>query len=391
MKISSIIKGALGISVILVLVIGAIGFNSVMEFVDNDEYVVHQSAFSGDLTVWNDAGWHPQWFGKVVAFKKAGDLYLSSDPLDGGKGADVQPIAVLFPDGSADVDVVARYELSLNEEIQKELYKKYGGETSVKSMIRQQVLEGMKQVGPLMSSSDAYSDRKSEVAILARSQALVGVYASDVSRDTTFDKEKNVVLVKSYDVKRDSLGIPVITKASILAEYAITLPVYNVKDMDFDDKTDALISARKEAQKAKQDAITAFQQGQARVASERATQEVEKIKQVTIAEKEKEVAVLNANRESEVAKLNAEKAKQEALATVRKAEAKKKELLLADGLSAKAKYEIDANKEARIESAKHYSKWVGPQIVVNGAGGKGGSGLGDVLMLERYQAMLSTK
>lgn len=390
MKISSLIKGAVGVAVAIVVVIGAICFTSITEYVDNTEYAIHQGALSGELTVWNEPGWHGQWFGKVVKFQKAGDIYLSSDELDGGKGADVQPVAVLFPDGSAEVDVVARYELSLAETIQKDLYKKYGSEASVKSMIRQQVLEGMKQVGPLMSSSEAYSDKKSDVAILARSMALEGIYASNVDVDTTVDKDKNIVLVKRYNVKRDTLGVPVITKESILKDYGITLPVYNVKDMDFDPKTVALIEARKNAQKAKQDAITAFEQGQAKVAEERATQEVEKIKQVTIAEKEKEVAVLDAEREKEVAALNAEKAKQEALATVRAAEAKKKELLLADGLSAKAKYEIDKRTEAQIESAKYYSKWVGPQIVVNGAGGgKGGSGLGDVLMLERYQAMLA--
>ena len=66
------------------------------------------------------------------------------------------------------------------------------------------------------------------------------------------------------------------------------------------------------------------------------------------------------------------------------------ELQLADGLSAKAKYEIDKRTEAAIESAKYYSQWKGPEIVVNGDGGKGG-GLESVLMLERYQAMLNNK
>lgn len=390
MKISSLIKGSIGIGAILLVIISGLAFSSVTEYVENTEYAVHQSITSGKLTVWNNAGWHWQMFGKVAKFKKAGDIYLSSDILDGGSEKNTQPVSVLFPDGSALVDVVVRYELPLAEDKQMELYRKYGSELSVISMIRQQVLEGMKQVGPLMSSSEAYSDRKSEVANLARVMALEGVYASAVDIETTTDKEENEIQIKKYRVKTDTLGNPIVVKTSILKEYNILLPVYNVKDMDFDPKTVALIEARKDAQKAKQDAITAFQNGQARVATEKANQEVEKIKQVTIAEKEKDVAVLNAQREKEVAELNAKKAEQEALATITTAEAKKKQLQLADGLSDRAKYEIDARKEATIESAKHYSQWKGPEIVVNGSSGSGG-GLESVLMLERYQAMLSDR
>lgn len=360
-----------------------IGFSSLTEFIDNDEYAIHQSAIKGKLTVWNTPGLHWQLFGKVVKYKKAVDIYLSSDPLDGGEGAEVQAVTVLFPDGQADVDVVARYKLSLNEEDQKELYINYGGPEAIKSMVRQQVLEAVKQVGPLMSSAEAYSDRKPEFAILAKNQALEGVYLSKIDVDTTKDNDDNLVFVKKYNVKLKN-GRPIITKESILGQYNITLPQFNVKDMRFDSKTVALINARKEAQKARQDAITAYQEGQAKIAKEKATQEVEKIKQVTIAEKEKAVAVLDAERKKEVAALAAKEAAEKKKEKVLLAQAKKAELEIADGLSERAQYEIDKRTEATIESAKYFSKWVGPQIVVTGSGGKGGSGLGDVLMLERY-------
>ena len=63
-----------------------------------------------------------------------------------------------------------------------------------------------------------------------------------------------------------------------------------------------------------------------------------------------------------------------------------------DGLSERAKYEIDKRTQAEIERAKYFSKWVGPEVVVYGGGqGKGGSALGDVLMLEKYMEIADKK
>lgn len=197
MKLSSIIKSALGVGGIVVIIIVILAFGSLMEYVDNDEYAIHQSIKSGKLTVWNAPGWHFQLFGKVEKYKKAVDIYLSGDPLDGGTGKEVQAITVLFPDGQADVDVVARYKLSLLEKTQKALYINYGNAESVKSMVRQQVLEGVKQVGPLMSSAEAYSDRKPEFAILGKRQSLEGIFQSEILIDTTTDKDSNLIFVKN--------------------------------------------------------------------------------------------------------------------------------------------------------------------------------------------------
>ena len=57
--------------------------------------------------------------------------------------------------------------------------------------------------------------------------------------------------------------------------------------------------AKQEAIRAKQDAITAEQQGLANVAKAKYEQEVEKVKEVTIAQKLYEVAALNAKKEDE--------------------------------------------------------------------------------------------
>ena len=398
-SVAKMFKGGIAIIVVILLVVIALGFNSFMEYVDNTDYAVHQNAFTGELTVWNTPGWHVQMFGKVMKFPKAGDIYLSSDELDGGSGKEVQPVSVLFPDGNAKVDVVCRYELSLIDSIQLELYKKYGNAQAVHNMIRQQIIESVKGVGPLMSSSEAYSDRKPEVAILARNMALTGIFASQVIIDTTYtveDGDSNQVIMKRYDVRKVD-GQPVVTKPSILKDYHIILPVFNVKDMDFDKKTIALIEARKDAQLSKQSAITAYQNGLAQVAKERATQEAIKIKAVTIAEKERDVAVLNAEKNRKVAELNADKAKQVALKTIREAKAQ------ADANALKVKAGLTPQERAEwkykttVDGIKAMygpgiGSWDLPDIMSGGGEGSGGfmEALGMNQMLE-LQAKMTKK
>ncbi len=392
MKIASMFKGVIGIGAVVVVAILIFMSGSLIEMVDNNEYVIHQSAIDRDMNVWNDAGMNWQLFGTVEHYRKQGAINLSSQKTDGGDGKFNQAVTVQFPDGHATIDITARYQLSLTEKHQTALYKNIGVESSVREFIRQQIIEGVKQVGNKMTSADAYADRRPEIAIIARDQILKGIFAAEITeRETGKDKDGNPILVKEYDVKTIN-GQPVITKTSALKEYGISLPQFNLKSMKFDDKTIALIEAKKNAKRAQQDAITAYEEGQAKVAQKKAEQEAIKIEAVTIAQKEKDVAVLDAQREKEVATLNAEKAKQEKKTAVLLAQAKKAELDIADGLSERVKYVVDKQTEATIESAKHFAQWKGPEIVINGGGsGKGGSNLGDALMLNQYMSILEKK
>ncbi len=73
-----------------------------------------------------------------------------------------------------------------------------------------------------------------------------------------------------------------------------------------------MVDARKTAQVDQQNAITAKAKGDALIATEKATQEVAKIKEVTIAEKNKEVAELDAEKLYKVAEFAALAAKENA-------------------------------------------------------------------------------
>ena len=134
--------------------------------------------------------------------------------------------------------------------------------------------------------------------------------------------------------------------------------------------------AKQSAIRAKQDAITAEEQGKANVAKAKYEEEVKK-----------ERAVVAAQQKFEVAALNAKEAAEKKKAVILAAEAKKHELLIADGLSDLAKYTIDADVRAAIGVAEHLAKWVGPQIVMTGgASGKGGSsGVSEALTIQMMQ------
>ncbi len=386
-------KGVVIVSIIVIVLALVLGSQHLVEYVTNSEYVVHQSAVKGKLTIWNSNGYQPQLFGRISHVAKTGDIYLSSDPLDGGTGAEVQAIEVQFPDGKAKIDVVAKYKLSLNQSNQEQLAIECPSEEAIKSMIRQQIIEAVKQTGPLMSSSEAYAEKRSEFSRLAQKQAIDGIYRSEVTYDTTYDADSIPVVEKNYGVMVDSLGSPVISKNGVLHGYGIDFIQFTVKDMEFDSMTVALIDARKEAQKADQDKITAERKGEARIASEKATQEVAKIKEVTIAQKaaevatiraqqEKDVAVLNATKKREVATENLQTTKLDAEATIVASKAKEIAIKKSGALTETRKYEIDAEVKKHVEGKEADSKRPVPGIIIGGSGSdNGGSGVDQAVMV----------
>ena len=353
-------------------------------------YQVKQRAIYGDLSVRNTPGTYGQWFGTITTYEIAGDIILSKDVFDGGTSKDVQAERVLFPNGYADINFVGMYEIPLYDSIQKAIHIRYGTNANLKYMIKQQVIEALKNTATLMSAEEAYSYKRADFVRLAWEQSLYGLYAANVETEIITNAAGQRQELKHYSVKLDEGGNPIITKPSLLAEYGIRLPQFNIKDMDFDEKLIGLIESRKDAQKAQQDAITEKARGETRIAKEKADQEVDKIKQVTIAQKEKEVAELNAEKKFKVAEFAAKEAEQEKIKKIEIAKGIAEELRIADGLSEKQKYEIDAKVKRDIGVAEHMSKWVGPKIIMTGdGGGKGSSRIENALMIKMMNDLVT--
>lgn len=367
---------AIVVSAIILLLVVRLG-NNLVETNKAGYYQVKQQFLKGTLTVRNTPGTYWQGLGMIETYEISGDIFLSKEAEDSpdGKNNDTNIAErVLFPNGYADINFVGMYEVAPMVESQTMLHIKYNTDENVKYMVKQQIIEALKNTGTLMSAEEAYSNKRAEFISLAREQALKGLYKAHVETDTISVSGGQKSIIKKYSVEYDASGNPVIMKESLLAKYNITLPQFNVKDMDFDPKLVALIEARKDAQKAEQDAITEKAKGEAKIAAEKATQEIDKIKQVTIAQKEKEVAELNASKGYEVAKFQAMEAKEKAkkIEAEGMANAAANRALVAAGLTPEQQMQMDI-KIAEVVSA-NIAKAPTPQIVFLNGGGSGGTG-----------------
>ena len=188
-------------------------------------------------------------------------------------------------------------------------------------------------------------------------------------------------------LKLDKDGNRVLTKKSALRLYGIKILQFEIQKIKLDSMAQKQLDIVKDremqrvanataAETAKQKAITAKAEGDARIAQAKADQEVIKMTAVTQAQKEKEVAVLKAQQGREVAKLNAEKAKFVADSTkqagIAAAEANK--ALVNAGLTPQARAEWEYKTKVGVaEALAKSANPLVPVIMMTGNDSKGGA------------------
>lgn len=344
-------------------------------FTTNDQgyYQIKQAAVSGTVSVHNESGTYLKAFGTVTTYHVSDMYYFSKSDLDGGKGAESDPIDIRFNDGgTAKVSGGIKFRLPADPDSQLLLHKDFKSYERVKhDLIRQTVAEALMQTATLMRAEESYSTRRSEFTSLVEDQVKNGIYETEAKEYKDKDADGNEFVIREVNIKLDKAGQPIIRKVSPLKAYNVTIIQFVIKDIDFDQTIDTLIQKKKEAEqmkvvakanaeKAKQDAITAREQGNAQIAIEKAKQEVEKIKEVTIAQKE-----------FEVSQLKRKQAEQDAAAEVTngKALAEVNRLKVQAGLTPLERATID--KETRIGVAHELAAIQLPQMMVTGGGGQG--------------------
>ena len=251
--------------------------------------------------------------------------------------------------------------------------------------------------------------------ILAKLKDIVMEKASQItSSEAIEDREKLAAAIRE-----DFVG------NAYLMGIGIKIEQFSITQIKFDETTTALFEAQQKADLQKKTAeaeemnleqqkkrtIAEYNQ---KVAESKGKADVEKIKQVTDAEREAELARIAAEKEVTVAKLEKEqqlvqiskekevaeiKAQKELSITeiarkteaeqleiiklkaqekVAEAEAKQKELELAKGISEQEKYRLDIEKETKIGVAKAYAEGIKgltlPKIVTVGNGTAAGEG-----------------
>ncbi|MDC7239693.1 MAG: SPFH domain-containing protein [Spirochaetales bacterium] len=351
-----------------IIVAGIIGFillvlasSSIFTSVSAGEIHVKQAAISGDLSVRSDPGLYFQWFGQITKYEISTETYLSNDVLDGGRGAETDSTLVRFGDGgTADIGSVTKWRLPVDKDAMLKIHRDFRSFSSLRSQVRQWIIEVEKQTASSFKAEDTYSTRRGEFSQLISEQIINGLYATETvaveEPSGDYDDDGNPMFVKTMktEIKRDDLGNPLVVKQGIFQEYGITLVNHTLKDINFDETIDKLIAQKKEAEqqravaranaeRARQDAITAEEQGKARIAQARADEEVKKITAVTQAEKDKEVAVLDAEKELQVAELGRQRAEEEAAALLAKerAQAEANRLKVQAGLTPQERANVE--------------------------------------------------
>jgi len=338
-------------------------------------FQVKQAFVTGSMSVRNDAGTYWQGFGDITTYDKHGMFHFSRDALDGGEDESSQPLGVTFMGNStAKISGVLKYQLPSGEKKRLTLHELYGGTNAIKmELIRNQVAGALKQTGPLFRPEEAFITRRAEFTETVLAMLRNGLYATESQEVEVEREDEKMIKEMITKIKLDSTGQPIIAEPSTIQKHGIIIADFVIKDIDFDQLTDNLIKKKKEAEqmqvvaranaeKAKQDAITAEQQGLANIAQAKAEEEVQKIREVTQAQKEFEVTALQAKKAKEEAKKIEAIGRAEALAAKAK---------VAAGLTPLEKAQIE--KETAIGVAAEIAKVKFPDnMVIVGGGGKSG-------------------
>lgn len=356
------IKQFVGIFGIIAVVVLVWLSGSLFETNKFGNYQIKQAAMTGTISVRNEPGFYWQGGGSIVTYPVSEDVNFETENLK-----------VRFNDGSvASVVGTVKFKLPTDPEKQKELHRDYGNYDNVeKNLIVRNVSEALSNTATYMVAEDSYASGRAVFSDLAMQQLKDGIFKTSTKTVEVIDTDGTKFKKKEIRVVYDENGNPVIQKPSLLKHYGIEILQFVVNDFEYDEKIKDLIARKKDAEqnkvvamanaeKAKQDAITAEEQGKARVAEARANAEVEKI-----------TAVVEAQKKAEVAKLEAKQAKFEAqkIAEKGKAEAEVARQKVAAGLTPLEKATLE--KETAIGVAQQLANVKFPDTMVISGGSDG--------------------
>ena len=357
---------------------------------------------NGTLKVQFEPGIYLQLFGRTTIYNDVITFDFDKIKSIGDASIDQQGIAVRYQDGgTGTIYGKARLNLPNDELTMITAHKAFRSNQGIAhKLIKTVTEESMNLTAGLMTSEEAYTEKRGTFTEWSRDQLQNGKYKTEL---------KQIVLSEESTGKQIVRNIPVIAYndkglqihlGSDLKAYGVTVSGYQITDWNFEAKTlkqiaakreatMAIITAKAQAEQAKQEAITAEEKGKAEVIKARYEKEVEKQRAVTDAEKKKEVAVISASQKVDVAiqgrleaeqkKLTAVEYKQEQILRGKGDSEYKKLVMSADGaLEQKLKAWVEVNQN--YASAISKQKWV-PEIQMGGSTQGSGNAANDLLSL----------
>lgn len=367
-KIKMYVYGSLGVAVLLFFLFGV---GKIIEDVDAKEIVVIQAPFTGTLQPYTTAGTKWQWFGTVTRYKKSFQYWFVKN--DDGDGS----IKVRFNDGGhAQINGSIRVDMPMDEKSIIALHVRYGSQEAIEhALIGQLISKSVYMTGPMMSSKESNSERRTQLLGYIEDQAINGVYQTYVStakvKDPMDETQERTVSITS--ISTDKAGNPMRGEKSPVKEFNIRLYNLTINSIDYDAKVEEQIRTQQssimavqiaiaDAKKAEQQAYTAAKQGEA---------EATKIKWEQEAKNAQTIAEADGRRRA--AEQDALAALQEKAANIARGqgEAERKRLVMA------ANGALDVKLEAWLKERQYaweaFSKFQGNIVPQFQTGSQGGS------------------
>lgn len=349
---------------------------------------------TGTLYVKFSPGIYPQWFGTAEVYNDVITFDYDKTDSDFGSSINQVGISVRYQDGgTGTVYGKARFSLPSDEETMLHLHKAFRSNRGVsQKLIKSVTEEGMNLTAGLMSSEEAYAEKRSIYTQWSSQQISMGKFQTKLEKVSTVDESTGKTVTKNIPViSYGDNGLP-IHLDSDLADYGITVNGFQITDWDFEPKTlqqiatkreatMAIITAIANAERAKQDAITSEEQGKANVMTAKYEKEVIKEQAIVDAQRQKEVAVISAEKNVEVARQNKLEAEQKKLAA---GEYKQEQILRGEGDGAYKRIVMEADGALaqklatyervmnRFAIAVEKQKWV-PEIQMGDSNSSGGA------------------
>lgn len=377
------ILGILGIAVAILL----IAFSSMLfEDADKSKNYVCQMPITGTYVVWTDGGLQWQGCGTVHDYSKTSQIeFTELEKNDEGyisNGANPAASTTFNDKGRGFIVGSFRVVLPTDDQNMMKIQRDFGSEKAlINNLVRPTLYKVVTSCGPLMSSLESVSETRTDLIYYITDQLNNGVYKTrsrktEVVNEITGEKEVRTQAEIITDANSPS-GYKR-QENSPFSQYGITCGLVSITDIKYDRATQsqidaqkqanlAVITAKTQATKAMQDAITIEEKGKAEAAQARWEQE-----------KLKAVAVTKAEQEKEVSRLAAEKAKfdKEKIIAQGQAEAEANRLKVQAGLTPQEKAEWDYKTAVGVAEALANSKvqWV-PSIMMGNGNGNGNSAM----------------
>lgn len=356
---------------------------------------------TGGLYVQFDPGVYMLWFGRETKYRDVLTYDYDKTNSSGEATIDEKGIPVRYQDGGiGTIYGKVRFNLPTLEEDMLKLHKAFRSNSGVAQKLLKPITEESQNLtAGLMTSEAAYAEKRGTFIEWSRDQLTNGKYKTRLETTVEEDESTGKKIERSIPVISFGEDAQPMHVQSDLLVYGIQISGYQITDWDFEKKTLEQISAKREAtmaiitakanaERARQESITAEEQGKANVMKAKYEKEVEKQKAVVDAERRKEVAIIEGAQKVDVAKQSRMEAEQRKFAAIEYKEeqilrgegdaAYKRKVMEADGALAQ-KLDAFVRINERYAQAIEKQKWV-PEVMM-GQNANTGSAANDLVNL----------